>query len=450
MDFRASLLLILLVCSSPLRAETLEKVPFALHEGERIERVITRSGESIRSAGGKEGFYRGRLPEILFGNARRFRGRHGSFYLLDLSRKGKPLDALPYDELQIDTDAEIFRVALADEALARKEANRIIGRNRHRIALRPLRRGVDMQHLKYVVILTEAHPSRLRVVFRKRALPGGAKGSQRLSVWAWHPGRVKPRVVQKSGIGRIYLQVGPAFSATLERLKAMTIPPQVYALDGSPGDIRQAAKLIRKLSRLPLKKLQGVQLDVEPYLLPGYSADSERTLRHYLEMLRRVGRWCRRHGLRFSVVIPYWFDGVRIAGKPLLPEVLRLVDEAVVMSYRSDPTAVLKISADTLRWGEVLNKPIALGVELRPVEDERHILYRVGPAGPCITRRFFHLKCRELTELRRYTVPGSRVSFAGRPAALKRLLRRRPPYRSFDGFVLHDYSMLQHFESVVK
>ncbi len=450
MDLRASLLLILLVCSAPPRAEILRKVPFAVHEGERIERVITRSGESIRPAGEKEGFYRGSLPEILFRNARRFRGRHGSFYLLDLSHEGKPLDALPYDQLLIDTDAKVFRVALADETLARKEANRIIGRNRHRIALRPHLRGVDMQRLKYVVILTEAYPSRLRVLFRKRALPGGANGPQRLSVWAWHPGQVRPGIVQRVGVGRIYLQVGLKFSKALNRLKAMKNFPVIYALDGSPGDIRQAGKLIRKLSRLPLQKLRGVQLDVEPYLLPEYFSDRERTLGRYLKMLRRVGAWCRRKGLRFSVVIPYWFDGVRIAGKPLLPEVLRLVDEAVVMSYRSDPAAVLRISADTLRWGEVLNKPIALGVELRPVEKERHILYRVGPAGPCITRRFFHLKCRELTELRRYTVPGSRVSFAGRPAALKRLLRQIPPYRSFDGFVLHDYSMLQRFEAAIE
>ena len=448
MDLRAAFLLMLLLFS-PLRAGEALRIPFEVHEGQRIERVITRGRESIRPAGEK-GFYRGNLPEALFTEARRFRGKHGSFYLLDLSREGKPFDALPYDELQIDTDARIFRVALADEVLAGKESNRIIGRNRHRISLKPFYRGLDMQRLKYVVILTEAKLSRLRVVFRKRPLPPKMQRKPSLSVWAWHPGRVNPDRLERAGIRRIYLQVGSRFSEAANRLKAMRSPPEIYALDGSPGDIYRASKVIGKLSRLPLKKLRGIQLDVEPYLLPEYFSDRERTLKRYLKMLKRVGAWCRRKGLRFSVVIPHWFDRVRFSGKPLLPMLLHLVDEAVLMSYRSEPAEVLRISADTLRQGEELGKRIALGVELRPVEEERHILYRVGPTGPCITRRFFHLRCRELTELRRYRVPGSRVSFAGRPAALKRLLRQIPPYRSFDGFVLHDYSMLQRFEAAIE
>jgi len=448
MDLRAALFLILILLSPSKGGEAL-KIPFTVQEGQQIERVITRHRESIRPAGEK-GFYRGSLPEALFTEARRFRGRHGSFYLLDLSREGKPFDAIPYDELQIDTDARRFRVALADEALAGKESNRIIGRNRHRIPLKPFYRSLDMQRLKYVVILTEAKPSRLRVIFRKRPLPPRTLKKPSLSVWAWHPGRVSPGRLERAGIRRIYLQVGSGFGKAVTRLKAMRSPPEIYALDGSPGDIHRVSQVIGKLSRLPLKKLRGIQLDVEPYLLPEYFADPDRTLIRYLKMLKRVGGWCRRKGLRFSVVIPYWFDHVRISGKPLLPRILHEVDEAVLMSYRSDPAEVLKISAGTLRLGEDLGKPIALGVELRRMEDERHILYKVGPTGPCITRRFFHLQCQELTELRRYRVLGSRVSFFGRPAALKRLLRQQPPYRSFDGFVLHDYSMLQRFEAAIE
>jgi hypothetical protein len=251
------------------------------------------------------------------------------------------------------------------------------------------------------------------------------------------------------GIRRIYLQTGPGFSRTLEAiLREGGI--EIYALDGSPGDIDHIDRLLSKFRKLPLKHIRGIQLDVEPYLLEEYRADPAGVLQRYLRFLHRMKNWCHRHRLRFSVALPFWFGTLERDGSPLFPRILREVDEAVLMSYRSDPREVLRISADALRWGERMGRRIDIGVELRPLPSEEHIVYRVGAAGPCITRRFFHLECRELKPMRRYRLSGSVMSFYGKKGALKTLLESRVPYRSFGGFVFHDESMLELFESVVK
>jgi len=320
--------------------------------------------------------------------------------------------------------------------------------------LAPWFERLDLQRMKYVVVFTETKLKKLRVTFRRKTPPSRQGLPVRKETWAWRSAEVKPPVLKRWGIRRLYLQIGENFSADVLRLKRENPGLELYALDGSPEDINRYEKVIRKLNRLPLNRIQGIQLDVEPYLLPEYLVRPQEVMRRYLDLLRRVGGWCHERNLPLSVAVPFWFGSFRLGEKSLAREIFRYADEAVLMSYRSDPAKVLEISEDFLRFGELLRRRVSIGVELLPVPDEEHIVYRAGPAGPCVTERFFHLECTALEEQRRFRVPGESVresvSFHAHPQRLKKLLGLRPPFRSFEAFVFHDYTMLQRFQPVVE
>jgi hypothetical protein len=65
------------------------------------------------------------------------------------------------------------------------------------------------------------------------------------------------------------------------------------------------------------ERLQGVQLDIEPYVDPSFFDDVERSLQDYLTTLQsivdtyeQVRTQAGNSGLRLGFAIPFWFDGV--------------------------------------------------------------------------------------------------------------------------------------------
>jgi hypothetical protein len=422
-------------------------IPFPVHVGERIERVVLPTGQYFQRL--EEGrSYLGDFPRMVFHNFHKFKGRFGTFYLIDLSKDGKYFDALPYDTLKLHTGLKHFRLALADESLAKKEANRFLAVDEKEVSLHPGMKGLRLRRLKYAVIFTEEPLERVELLFEKRRISMSSLEPTR-AVWAWKSGAVEPARLVRLGIDKIYLQTGPGFSHAVRKL-AYFSGIEVYALDGSPGDIDCFDRLKAKFERLPLEDIRGIQLDIEPYLLEEYRSTPQGVLQRYVDFLHRMKEWCHRRQLRFSIVTPFWFASLDLKGEPFFPKILKAVDEVVLMSYRSDPQEVLRISADALRWGEWLGKKVAIGVELKALPDEKHFIYRVEAAGPCISGGAFHPECHELKLLWQYLLRGSSLSFYRQPEALKRLLEMEVPYRSFGGFVFHDQSMLERFESVIE
>ena len=119
------------------------------------------------------------------------------------------------------------------------------------------------------------------------------------------------------------------------------------------------ARVVRRagpVGRLLGKRLLGVQLDIEPYLDPGFFADEQASLNAYLVTLQgivdtyrplRTGPANRRLQLGFA--IPFWFDGDDEAPGPVLfngttkPAAYHIIDMVadlptayvLVMSYRN-------------------------------------------------------------------------------------------------------------------
>jgi hypothetical protein len=104
------------------------------------------------------------------------------------------------------------------------------------------------------------------------------------------------------------------------------------------------------------RRLKGVQLDIEPYVDPGFFDDPQAALIAYLETIREVVASWRQararpgnHTLRLGVAIPFWFDGEAGAPGPVpfdgatkpaafhLVDMLADLDHAylLVMAYRN-------------------------------------------------------------------------------------------------------------------
>jgi hypothetical protein len=196
-----------------------------------------------------------------------------------------------------------------------------------------------------------------------------------------HEARERLRFLQRRGFETVYLDLGvyldvadqpasPERRARLRELRrhlrhyvadASRLGLAVHAVGGGPTWTQEplrylGSKLVEAVADYnadvaPWERLDGVQLDIEPYALPDFFDDEQHSLLAYLETLRSiVGTW-RRVGRRpeLGFAVPFWFDGrggspgpvpFRGATKPAIHHVIDLLRDhrrayLVVMSYRN-------------------------------------------------------------------------------------------------------------------
>jgi hypothetical protein len=210
---------------------------------------------------------------------------------------------------------------------------------------------------------------------------------------------------------------------------------EVLALDGYPEAAVNPEQLLAGIRRLVAEcgdvLPAGLQVDIEPYLLPEARLGQER-YRDYLTALTEIRLALPPH-LLLSVVVPFWFPEVSMEGRPLALGVFQVADEVVVMSYRADVAEALALMDDWVRYGALLEKPVWGAMETRPLPDEQHLVLRqvdrwqdatafldlsrgnlvLAVPHPRTTKR----ELLYFAEVARYEVQGSRLSFAGRSKA---------------------------------
>jgi hypothetical protein len=215
-----------------------------------------------------------------------------------------------------------------------------------------------------------------------------------MAAYEWHnPGalptaevRQRLRFLRQHGFTTVYLELGnyldaadqPESRARRQRLDqirrqirrfvatASGLGLAVHGLGGGPDWIGERGYLGRLLVRLvgrynagvaPRERLQGVQLDIEPYVVQGFLQRGEEGFVEYLQTLRGIVRaferirfqHANRH-LQLGFAIPFWFDAaddeapgpVRFRGevKPVAHHIIDMVRRLhraylVVMSYRN-------------------------------------------------------------------------------------------------------------------
>lgn len=135
--------------------------------------------------------------------------------------------------------------------------------------------------------------------------------------------------------------------------------PQTYA---------RAVMALRQETGFP----DGVQLDVEPYLLLPYSvpATRDKLLKDWIYVVWKTGSMLRQNSpLKFGCAIPFWMerpltvDGVTM---PVAQHLSFLTDYLAVMAYRykaSGPASVISFSDQERRWAREGDRKLYIGVE---------------------------------------------------------------------------------------
>jgi len=372
---------------------------------------------------------------------------YGTMYLYDLTKKGKFLNAYVFDQLEIDANLSGVTVGLADGLHAEKEYHLQL-KNQPHIDLRKLYKKIDLSHLKYFIVIDKSnkgfHLKKLSFFSHKVSDRNATKD---ISSWLWKAKNLDMQKIRDHNIHRLYVQMNQKdFPDMLKKLSSD--PISIYGLNGSPADINNYQHLLKDIDLLAnLKKkypfIKGYQIDVEPYLLPNFNQKKDLFFKKYMKMIKNLTDYAHKKGLKFSVVIPFWFDSVFVDNKNLGFYVCDTADEIVLMSYRSDLEQVLSISRLLLSYAGYAGKDVRIGIELMKIEDERHQIYEVVDTKiDCLTSEAFSSKCVALKQLKDYVIRGDSISFHGQTDKLKSLYEKGVPYPAFKGYVLHHLEIL--------
>lgn len=109
-------------------------------------------------------------------------------------------------------------------------------------------------------------------------------------------------------------------------------------------------------------RLQGIQLDVEPYLLPGFTADPEYWRNQYLVMLQDA-RAAIGSDLALDLVVPVWWGSSPQWGTEFLNQLTPLNVSLTVMNYRTEHERLRDESVPFLVWAQLQQTPVRMALE---------------------------------------------------------------------------------------
>jgi hypothetical protein len=377
-----------------------------------------------------------------------YKSKFGDIILYDLSKDDRYLNAIDYNYIKFSGFLDGCRVAISDKSLFHKEDNILLSLDTNNsINLKYIYNDIDLSRLKYIVLFQDNKKCYIdKIRLEKTNKNSYITNHQKKALWIWNPkNKIDINKLKKYNINKTYIQIKDGFETLLGNLNNTNIA--IFGLNGSPKDIYSYQHLkndIKYLSHLKLnyQSIVGYQIDVEPYLLKEFKTNKDKVLKSYIDMLSSLSQLCHKHNLKFSVVIPFWFDNIYYQNINLAKIVVTYADEVVLMSYRSDLDKVIDISKHILAMGDFSDKKIYIGIELMPINDEKHTIYKVIKSDGCLTKSGFLDGCKSLKKIREYTIKGTDISFYNQYHKLNDIDKKNIPFKSFQGFVLHYYDVL--------
>lgn len=207
------------------------------------------------------------------------------------------------------------------------------------------------------------------------------------AVWVWDVSLIKlakenfERAIKEWGIRRVYVQLGEELDLeTVEYLKDLSL--EIFVVEGG-NDVREVFNPEKAI----YLEADGYQIDLEPYTNSDFWVRKAYYLRAYLEKLKEIKE--RLGGVKFSVVIPHWFDRVEFSRRSLARQVFELADEVVVMAYREKITRALGLVSKEVKLSAKYGKPLILGIEVIYTEGADTI-----PVSIDELKRLRGLRCR--------------------------------------------------------
>lgn len=222
------------------------------------------------------------------------------------------------------------------------------------------------------------------------------------SAWFWSPALWLEtpekifNVKQKLGINRIYITVSSNNGAVNQPAelrkfiaKAHTQNLQVWAVLGDKSAVTsEGVAVFLNASAAygafndesnPSERLEGLQLDIEPYLIAGYAQDPAAWLSKYSDVVNNVHLTA--PNLPIDIVVPFWFDPQTPLIAKMLDEVADSIDRVTVMDYRTNPEQIRRKASPFFDWGTRNKKAIDIALETLPMPQEERRSYQQAQAG---------------------------------------------------------------------
>lgn len=203
----------------------------------------------------------------------------------------------------------------------------------------------------------------------------------------------------------------------------------------------------------PAARLQGIQFDIEPYLLPEHVLPAARLDEEYVATLAALREAAGSMPLEF--VVPFWWGDRRA----LLDGLARHADAVSVMDYRTDPAQILNFAIPFLDWAADKGKRVRIALEAGPLPPETQRRYRRAQDGGAGDMLLFTVDGQQVAVLLRQPlahpratpyklvdtrhIDGSATTFHKDKDALRALLPRLEAdfsaWPGFAGIALHEW-----------
>jgi hypothetical protein len=219
------------------------------------------------------------------------------------------------------------------------------------------------------------------------------------ATWLWNTSLIGTSAVRNDilqfaknqQIGCIFLQVNPEVAQGTYRsfIKAAAdYGIQVHALDGAPKwalpeNRQKITDLVNwvksyNASVLDNERFAGIQVDIEPYLLPEWTFNQKAVALNWQQSLSYFHELVKKDStLTTAAAVPFWLDNIQLPdGSGSLSEaIMAELDETALMTYRDQALDVVTLAASEIATGNRLGKKVWVSVETKPAPDTPHITF---------------------------------------------------------------------------
>ncbi|APX92615.1 hypothetical protein BWR19_06485 [Halomonas sp. 1513] len=158
----------------------------------------------------------------------------------------------------------------------------------------------------------------------------------------------------------------------------------IWPVIGDPRDVlaeslpallnRVAAYRDYNRSVPPQARLAGLQLDIEPYLLAGFSLGGDHWRERYIATIREAHA-ALDAAMTLDLVVPVWWGNHPAWGERWLDALPHDQLSITVMNYRTDPEALRRGARPFLAWGSEHGVPVRMALESGPLPDETRLTF---------------------------------------------------------------------------
>lgn len=137
----------------------------------------------------------------------------------------------------------------------------------------------------------------------------------------------------------------------------------------------------------PRERFDGINIDIEPYLLDEWSTNRLKLAVRYLDLSAEFMRLKRKSddALAVGPAMPFWFDGIEVTWngkhKRLSDHVQDIYDYVAIMDYRNfaeGSDGIIDHAEDELTYADRLGKKVVIGLETLKTEPRKITFYGMG------------------------------------------------------------------------